>query len=49
MSREIVSQLAAIRDQLDAANELVSAAHLQMAIDRLAASRVMRGAVTAHG
>lgn len=36
MLREIVSQLTAIRDQLDAADEYVSAAHLQMAIGRLA-------------
>jgi hypothetical protein len=35
MSQEIVAQLLAIRDELDASNEFLCAAHLQMVIDKL--------------
>ena len=36
MSTEIFSQLSKIRDQLDAAHQHLCAAHVQMAIDKLA-------------
>lgn len=49
MSREIVAKLTAIRDQLDAADEFICAAHLQMAIDRLVYVPQAPGIITAFG
>jgi hypothetical protein len=42
MPANVVDELTAIRDHLDAHNELVCAAYLQMAIDWLRAVRVVK-------
>lgn len=42
MSANVVDELTAIRDHLDAHNELVCAAYLQMAIDRLGTVRLAK-------